>query len=76
MYLAGTDVLKALHVLASTVTFVLSEAVAGVFHIEIAHQRVTGHLGDDGRCGNRQTLGVALDDGTLGNINIGQRNCV
>ena len=65
---AGAELPERSPVPGNRIALVPCKAVAGMLGIQLLHQRVAGGLGEDRGRGNRQALGIASDDGLLGNL--------
>ena len=68
--LQGRDMLR------RSVALIGREAVSRVNLLVFHHHMIPGDLGNDAGRRNGHTLGVALDNGNLGNLHQRNRHCV
>jgi len=74
--LAEAQAADGLLVEAGAVAFVAGKAVAGVLAIQAAHEGIPGGFGKDGGSGNAEGKLVALDEGGLGEIEVGENKVI
>src|SRR5256885_8562554 len=62
---AGAKALQCVEVFRSRIALVVGEPIPGVLAVELRHQAIAVHLGDDARGADGDALRIALDDGLL-----------